>query len=123
MPCTYQTSGFNVPNYVSMKALAITMVCILFAEVEQHVIRQYLVEEEPPRPKHRLFYRGHSLRYKKKIDDQRENRVRVCHDLKSEAQNDPNFLKRIVTWDESWCYGYDPESKQASSQWKTPNSP
>ncbi|KAJ4428812.1 hypothetical protein ANN_25805 [Periplaneta americana] len=56
-------------------------------------------------------------------DDQRENRVRVCRDLKSEVQNDPNFLKRIVTGDESWCYGYDPESKQASSQWKTSNSP
>ncbi|KAJ4447750.1 hypothetical protein ANN_09758 [Periplaneta americana] len=56
-------------------------------------------------------------------DDQRENRVRLCRDLKSEVQNDPNFLKRIVTGDESWCYGYDPESKQASSQWKTPNSP
>jgi len=25
--------------------------------------------------------------------------------------------------DESWCYGYDPETKQASSQWKTPTSP
>jgi len=24
--------------------------------------------------------------------------------------------------DESWCYGYDPETKQASSQWKTPTS-
>ena len=23
----------------------------------------------------------------------------------------------------SWCYGYDPESKQESSQWKTPHSP
>ncbi|KAJ4432888.1 hypothetical protein ANN_21527 [Periplaneta americana] len=54
--------------------------------------------------------------------DQRENRVRVCCDLKSEVQNDPNFLKIIVTGEESWCYGYDPESKQASSQWKTPNS-
>ncbi|KAJ4451635.1 hypothetical protein ANN_03104 [Periplaneta americana] len=48
-------------------------------------------------------------------DDQRENRVRVCRYLKSEVQNDPNFFKRIVTGDESWCYGYDPESKQASS--------
>ncbi|KAJ4434985.1 hypothetical protein ANN_23557 [Periplaneta americana] len=56
-------------------------------------------------------------------DDQRENRVRVCRDLMSEVQNDSNFLKKIVTGDESWCYGYDPESKQASSQWKTPNSP
>jgi len=25
--------------------------------------------------------------------------------------------------DESWCYGYDSETKQASSQWKTPTSP
>ncbi|PNF23785.1 hypothetical protein B7P43_G16799 [Cryptotermes secundus] len=56
-------------------------------------------------------------------DDQRENRVNVCRDLKSEVQNDPEFLKRIVTGDESWCYGYDPESKQSSSQWKTPTSP
>ncbi|PNF23469.1 Mariner Mos1 transposase [Cryptotermes secundus] len=56
-------------------------------------------------------------------DDQRENRVNVCRDFKSEVQNDPEFLKRIVTGDESWCYGYDPESKQSSSQWKTPTSP
>ncbi|KAJ4430628.1 hypothetical protein ANN_19217 [Periplaneta americana] len=55
--------------------------------------------------------------------DQRENRLRVCRNLKSEVQKDPNFLKIIVTGDESWCYGYDPESKQTSSQWKTPNSP
>jgi len=28
-----------------------------------------------------------------------------------------------VTRDETWFYGYDLETKQASSQWKTPNSP
>ena len=38
-------------------------------------------------------------------------------------ENDPNFLSRVITGDESWCYGYDPESKLASSQWKTPPSP
>jgi len=38
-------------------------------------------------------------------------------------ENDPNFLSRVITGDESWCYGYDPESKQASSQWETPRSP
>ena len=27
-----------------------------------------------------------------------------------------------MTGNETWCYGYDPETKQASSQWKTPNS-
>jgi hypothetical protein len=30
-------------------------------------------------------------------DDQKENRMNVCRDLKSEVQNDSNFLKRIVT--------------------------
>jgi len=47
----------------------------------------------------------------------------VCQDLKRELQNDPNFLSRVITGDESWCYGYDPEGKQASNQWKTPSSP
>jgi len=29
----------------------------------------------------------------------------------------------VVTGEETWFYGYDREIKQASSQWKTPNSP
>ena len=29
---------------------------------------------------------------------------------------DVQFLKNIVTGDESWVYGYDPETKQQSSQ-------
>jgi len=33
------------------------------------------------------------------------------------------FLKNIVTGDESWVYGYDPETKQQSSQLKGPTSP
>jgi [histone H3]-lysine36 N-dimethyltransferase SETMAR len=56
-------------------------------------------------------------------EDQRKSRLTVCQDLKRELENDPNFLSRVITGDESWCYGYDPESKQASSQWKTPRSP
>ena len=28
-----------------------------------------------------------------------------------------------MTGDETWCYSYGPETKQALSQWKTPNSP
>jgi len=56
-------------------------------------------------------------------EDQRKSRLAVCQDLKRELENDPNFLSRVITGDESWCYHYDPESKQASSQWKTPHSP
>ncbi|PNF42543.1 hypothetical protein B7P43_G06927 [Cryptotermes secundus] len=35
----------------------------------------------------------------------------------------PNFLNTVITGDESWVYGYDPESKMQSSQWKYPTSP
>jgi len=44
-------------------------------------------------------------------EDQQQSRLPVCQDLKRELQNDPNFLSRVITGDESWCYGYDPESK------------
>jgi len=39
------------------------------------------------------------------------------------ANNDPDFLKKFITGDESWVYGYDPETKAQSSQWKSPESP
>ena len=29
----------------------------------------------------------------------------------------------IITGDETWVYGYDPDTEQQSSQWKSPNSP
>jgi hypothetical protein len=44
-------------------------------------------------------------------EDQRKSRLTVCQDLKRELENDPNFLSRVKTGDESLCYGYDPESK------------
>jgi len=33
-----------------------------------------------------------------------------------------HLISNIVTGDETWVYGYDPETKQQSSQWKSPNS-
>ena len=36
------------------------------------------------------------------------------------AQRGPWFFSMVITGDESWCYGYDPETKQQSSQWKSP---
>jgi len=49
--------------------------------------------------------------------------LNVCYDLREQVGNDQQILSKVVTGDETWCYGYDPETKQASSQWKTPNSP
>lgn len=39
------------------------------------------------------------------------------------AINDPDFLKKVITGDESCVYGYDPKTQAQSSQWKSPDSP
>ena len=49
--------------------------------------------------------------------------MNVRRDLQEELKNDPQFLTEVVTGYDSWCYGYDPESQQQSTQWKSPNSP
>ena len=55
--------------------------------------------------------------------EQKDDHVSICTDLRERAQNDPNFMSSVITGDESWVYGYDPETKQMSSQWKTATSP
>jgi hypothetical protein len=55
--------------------------------------------------------------------DQKALRVSVCRELKQQATDGPNFISNIITGDETWVYGYDPETRQESSQWKSPNSP
>ena len=47
-------------------------------------------------------------------EDQKNNRLNVCFDLREQAGNDPQILSKAVTGDETWCYSYDPETKQAS---------
>ena len=56
-------------------------------------------------------------------NDQRDHRIQVCTELQAAVRNYPNFLSRVITGHESWVYGYGPETKQQSSQWKTPSSP
>jgi histone-lysine N-methyltransferase SETMAR len=56
-------------------------------------------------------------------DDQKAHGVSLCRELKQEARDDPNFISNIITGDETWVYGYDPDTKQQSSQWKSPNLP
>jgi hypothetical protein len=47
----------------------------------------------------------------------------MCLELCEKAKEDPAFISRLITGDESWIYGYDPETKQQSSQWKSPQTP
>jgi len=55
--------------------------------------------------------------------DQKEQRVNVCAELRQLTSDDETFLSRVITCDESWVCGYDSETKQQSSQWKSPTSP
>lgn len=52
--------------------------------------------------------------------EQKEHRIASSEDLIATADQDPNFLKNIVTGDESWCLEYDPETKRQSAEWTSP---
>ena len=56
-------------------------------------------------------------------EDQKE---RGCHDSREMIEliiSDPAVLDALVTYDESWIYCYNPETKRQSSQWKHAGSP
>ena len=55
--------------------------------------------------------------------EQKERRVAICQKLGQRAVDDPSFMSRVITGDESWVCGCDSETKQRSSQWKSPGSP
>ena len=56
-------------------------------------------------------------------DDQKENRIEISQELLANANGNENFLKNIITGDETWVYGYDVKSKTQSSQWMGKGSP
>jgi len=39
-------------------------------------------------------------------EDQRANHLDVCHEMKDRLKTDSDFLSKIITGDESWCYGF-----------------
>jgi histone-lysine N-methyltransferase SETMAR len=55
-------------------------------------------------------------------NDQKQRHVNLCLEVQEKANKDPTFISRIITRDESWIYGYDPETKQQSFLWKSPQS-
>ena len=56
-------------------------------------------------------------------DAQKENRVTVSQELFDCSNADENFLKKVLTGDETWVYGYGVETKVQSSQWMGKLSP
>ena len=55
--------------------------------------------------------------------DQMECRMKVAGELFEKSTQDPTFLTKIVTGDESWVFAYDPETKVQSAEWHTLSSP
>jgi AraC-like DNA-binding protein len=55
--------------------------------------------------------------------EQQQLRLEVARDMLECANGDPQFLKTMITGDETWVYGYDPETKVQLSQWKHSSSP
>ena len=56
-------------------------------------------------------------------DDQKQNRILISRDLLGRVENEPDFMQRIITGDESWVFEYDPETKRQSCEWHSPGSP
>ena len=50
-------------------------------------------------------------------EEQKEMRLRNCENMIEMTNNDPGWMDKIITGDETWIYGYDPETKRQSSQW------
>jgi histone-lysine N-methyltransferase SETMAR len=49
-------------------------------------------------------------------DDQKDNRVEINQEMLANANGNENFLKNIITEDETWVHRYDVETKTLSSQ-------
>ena len=55
--------------------------------------------------------------------EQKDLRSEIAQDNLEMVSDDENVLRKVITGDESWVYGYDPETKQQLSQWKHPDEP
>lgn len=55
---------------------------------------------------------------------QKRARVEICSELKERFDDDPaDFVRRIITCDETWVHYYDPESRRGSMTWRHADSP
>ena len=44
-------------------------------------------------------------------EDQKNNHLNVCYDLREQAGNNPQILSKVVTGDETWCIWLQPGNK------------
>ncbi|KAH9370274.1 hypothetical protein HPB48_007389 [Haemaphysalis longicornis] len=53
-------------------------------------------------------------------EDKDQHRVGVCQQVRRRAGHGPPVMSRIITGDKTLIYGYGPEAKLQSSQWRSP---
>jgi len=72
-----------------------------------------------------LGFRRIAARFVPKLltSEQKQLRLEIAQDMLKIVDSDPNFLNTVITGDETWVYGYDPETKLQSSEWRHPTDP
>ncbi|UYV74695.1 hypothetical protein LAZ67_12000594 [Cordylochernes scorpioides] len=51
-------------------------------------------------------------------NEQKLCRLATCEDMMEITRTDPEWKDKIITGDETWVYGYDPETKPQSAEWR-----
>ncbi|UYV83579.1 hypothetical protein LAZ67_23001523 [Cordylochernes scorpioides] len=51
-------------------------------------------------------------------NEQKLCRLATCEDMMEMTRTDPEWKDNIITGDEAWVYGYDPETKPQSAEWR-----
>jgi len=55
--------------------------------------------------------------------EQKQQRLSISLELRDRATSDSSILGNVIMGDETWVYGYDPQTRVKGSQWKSPSSP
>ena len=50
--------------------------------------------------------------------EQKHHLINIAQEMLTTFNDYPDLLKKVITGDESWMYGYDIETKAQSSPWK-----
>ncbi|UYV70749.1 hypothetical protein LAZ67_8000463 [Cordylochernes scorpioides] len=56
-------------------------------------------------------------------NEQKLCRLATCEDMLEITRTDPEWKDKIITGDETWVYGYDPETKRQSAEWRGQGEP
>ncbi|UYV61790.1 hypothetical protein LAZ67_1006570, partial [Cordylochernes scorpioides] len=56
-------------------------------------------------------------------NEQKLCRLATCEDMLEMTRTDPEWKDKIITGDETWVYGYGPETKRQSAEWRGQGEP